>query len=481
MSRPVTLNRTRQAGKYTQLGYRTVRSAERDGMTFTAASGDRHMAAHRTKLITQSRDFYRNNAIYKGMIDRAVAYIVGKGFGLQMKLADAQANEIIEKQLWKPFWRRPEIRNLQSGKMLEKMVCREAMLCGDVGLIKTNKSVLQVREAEQICGKETCPSGVLLNQYGTPAAFFVSQYSEHGRIDRRTARRIAAEDFLFIANLDRPSASRGVPAAQSSFPMLHRINDVCDSEAICWQILSKLAVSIVREGGPEDGYTRTGPDPDASGKDTDFTTRLTELDYALMFHGNPGESVAGIDRNIPGRDFPESIRMFLRLLGLPLGLPLELVLLDWTKSNYSQSRAVLEQAYQTFLDWQDLLEDFFYTPILTWKLDQWAAAGLIDGPEAWDFEWIRPTFPWIDQLKETQAKGDMVDRAFATHGQVCKSLGTDRETMVSARRREVTEAIQVAQEIKQTTGVDVPWELFAGLGTANQSATPAEKQPDDDN
>ena len=464
-----------QTGRYTQLGYKSVRMADRDGISFTGASADKHMKVDRVRLVDQSRDFWRNNPIYKGMIDRAVAYIIGKGFGLQMKTAKPELNSKIENVLWRGFWERPEIRNLQSGKMLEKMICRETMLCGDVGAIKTDKAVLQTIEAEQICGKEPYPNGIIKNTYGTPTAFYVSQYGDFGRLDKRTARKIDAKNFLFVANLDRPSATRGVPAAQAAFPMLHRINDVCDSEAVAWQILSKLSVAVIREGGPEMGFAASGTDASASGNDTDFTTRLTELDYALMFHGNPGETVQGIERNIPGKNFSESLRMFLRLLGLPLGLPLEVVLLDWTKSNYSQSRAVLEQAYQTFLDWQDLLEDFFHSPVLEWKLTQWAQSGLIPERKDYDWEWIRPTFPWIDQLKETEAKGNMVDRGFATHGQVCKSLGTDRESMIASREREVTEAIERAQAIEKKTGEKVPWQIFAGMSVpAKTDAKPAE-------
>ncbi len=463
-----------QYGRYTQLGYRTVRAADRDGLYYTSASGDRHMQIDRLRLINQSRDFWRNNPIYKGMIDRAVSYIIGDGFKLQVQTDSPSLNSKIERY-WRDYWQRPEIRNVLSGKQLEKMVCREALVAGDVGIIKTNKSLLQLIEAEQICGRQGNDDGLEKDAYGRPIAFWVARYSPFGRIDRRTARRIDARDFLFLANLDRPSSTRGVPAAQSAFPMLHRINDVCDSEAVAWQILSKLAVSVIREGGPELAYAASGADPSASGSDTDLTTRLTELDYALMFHGNPGESVQGIDRNIPGQNFTESLRMFLRLLGLPLGLPLELVLLDWTQSNYSQSRAVLEQAYQTFLDWQDLHEEFLLTPVFEWKLSQWVSQNLIGSRREVPFTWIRPTFPWIDQLKETQAKGEMVDRMFMLHGQVCKSLGMDREEMVKARKREILDAIETASEIQQQTGQSVPWELFAGMQIMTNK-TPSDKK-----
>ncbi len=248
--------------------------------------------------------------------------------------------------------------------------------------------------------------------------------------------------------------------------MLHRINDVCDSEAIAWQMLARLAVSVTREDGAVLAYGESEPDPEKSTGDTsgDLSMRMTELDYALIFHGNPGEKVQGIERNIPGKDFSESLRMFLRLLGLPLGLPLELILLDWTKGNYSQSRAVLEQAYQTFLGWQKLLEASVHSAVYEWKVEGWQRAGVLPArADAMAHEWIKPSFPWIDKLKEAQSYGVLLDRGLTTHALACKALNMDRGEVVAARVAEVEDAIKRAKEIKEATGVDVPWQMFCGL------------------
>jgi capsid protein len=182
-----------------------------------------------------------------------------------------------------------------------------------------------------------------------------------------------------------------------------------------------------------------------------------------MFHANPGEKIEGIERNIPGQNFSESLRMFLRMLGLPLGIPLEIVLLDWTQSNYSQSRAVLQQSYQTFMDWQEMMKSFFYTPQFEWKLEQWRTAGLVSRRNNIQHEWITPDYPWLDQLKEAKAWATQVERGFVTHAQVCKSLNSDRIDIVNRRELEVRDAIKRSQEIEKETQVKVPWEMFCGM------------------
>ncbi len=471
----------------TGYGYRSAATATAEGRSYSSYSGDRQLDFHRKILLAHSRDLWRNNGIYKGIIERAVSYIVGNGFGLRVKTSSAATNRKVE-GLWRQWWRRPEIRGILTGPQVARMICREILVAGDHGIIKTDKATIRLIEAEQIDHK-IFSDGIDKDDFGAPQTFYVAPYSSSGVVQTSKATGVKAGDFIFLTDPCRPSQTRGVPALQSSFPMLHRINDVCDSEAISWQLLARYAITILREGGPSLGYDESGVDDDkADAEGDDTTTRVTELDYALIFHGEPGDEVKGIERNIPGKDFPASIRMFLRLLGLPLGIPLEIILLDWTQSNYSQSRAVLEQAYETFQSYQDLLEEQCFTPLLNWKLGHWSAdvgtraltelqSGLrSDGGPS--YEWIRPTYPWLDQLKEAQAHAAKLDRTLTTHAHVLKSQKLDREDVLSTRRTEVEEAIQMARQIEERfPGAQVPWQIFAGLPAP--AATPAATAPQD--
>jgi len=470
-----------QFGRYTALGFRSASIAERGGRGHSGGSGDAHSRYDRPRLINQSRTFYRDNGLYKGMIDRAIDYMVGSGFTLQVKTDNTNFNKKLE-GLWNSWNFKPEIRGLLLGFETAQMFLREAILCGDIGAIKTNKGVLQIIEAEQINGGNQSKDGIDKNIFGVPTGYWVSGYNDHGYLNTTTSRKIDPANFLFMTNPDRPSSTRGVPACQSVFAMLHRINDVCDSEAIAMQLLSRLAVAVTRENADQRAFIESKEDPKKAGADTtgQLGSRLMELEYALMFHARPGEKIEGIEHNIPGKNFGESLRLFLRLLGLPLGLPLEIVLLDWTNSNYSQSRAVLEQAFQSFIKWQSKLDGFYYTPAFEWKLQGWRSSGLLGNRKEIPYSWIKPTFPWIDQLKECQAKGMMIDRALMTHSEACKSRGQDRDDVIEGRKKEVIEAIEIAGDIKTRTGMEVDWKLFAGLANEKNSEAKKTKQPADD-
>jgi len=480
----------RNPGVYGALGYRSASVADGEARSYVSYPGFAHAERDRTSLINQSREFLRNNAIYKGIIEMMVRYIVGNGFELQ--LSGASKTQCAKAEaMWKQWNRRPEIRNIQSGAKLAQMVQREIFVAGDTALLMTDTGLAQHFEAEQIASrrkternKSEFVNGIRKDKYGRPVEFNLCPWKDSA-VNVNGGKPQKAENVLYLTDPERPSQVRGVPVMQAAFPMLHRINDICDSEAIAWQLLSRIAVAIERENGPQLGHAESVADPSKSSDELegDLATRMTELGYALMFHARPGEKVQGIERNIPGKDFTASIRMFLRLLGLPVGCPLELVLLDWTGCNYSVSRAVLQQAFEMFVGWQQMLEDFYYRPLFVWKLKEWQEKSELAKSSKFKIEWIKKTFPWIDALKEAQAYATQVERGFTTHRRVCKSLNTDQDEVIARRRDEVTAAIKLAKEIETDTGVLPPWEYFAGIKPGldkKDTAKPAEKEEQGD-
>lgn len=478
------LDVVRGRGAYGAFGYRSATEAARDGRAPSSGSGDHQQQTDRQRLVLQARDFQRNNGIFSGMIERATSYVVGNGFGLQAKSEDPEWNAKAE-ALWTEFWELPEIRRIHSGASLEQMICSELMTCGDVGAVKTDQGLIQLIESEQIMGRGGALDGIRKDKWGRPTRFSVAPYAKSGALDPANAVEFSPEEFLFLTNPLRPSATRSVPPCQASFPMLHRINDVCDSVAVAWQLQSRIAMSVTRQNGPLLGVTESRTDENLEGSDTEgrAATRVREFDYGIFFEGEPGDEIKGVDRTVPGKDFSADLTMMMRLMGLPLGLPIEIILLDWTKSNYSQSRAVLEQSYVTFRKWQKRLKSFFHSPVYRWFVDLMVEAKrLARRKDSYAHEWIMPSFPWIDQLKEAQAYGAKVDRSFCTHAQVLKSLDQDRDDVVAARDREIRDAIKRAQAIEAETGVKVPWEPFAGLmvPVSQPAPAPADKPEEKD-
>jgi capsid protein len=442
------------------------------GTGTTGISGRREMQYDRDALVQISRELYRKNPIYYGMVNTAVDYIIGTGHKLQCISTNKRQQKTADlvEDLWNDFMFSPEIRGMLTGDEMQAMVMQELLLCGDTAAIKiAGEGKVQLIESEQIAGRKTAgyDDGIKTDSFGRILSFNVCPYKS-GYISVKVGTEKQAQDVIFLASFDRPSDVRAMPVCQASFPMIHRIDDVCNAEAIAWQTLARFAVAITAETARSDGFQGSVSDATLTTDQSTLTDRVSDLGYALLFNGKVGEKIEGISRNIPGKDFPQSIRTFLRLLGLPMGLPLELTFLDWTESNYSQSRAVLEHCKRRFARWQRTFQQGFLDKLLEWKLRQWIAEGKLSNIPL-THSWIGPAFPWLDPLKEAEAMGKQMELGISTLHEVLSMQGKDYDAVMAMREREVDKAVELVKKY-QSMDIDVPIELFCGLPYPNKSS-----------
>jgi capsid protein len=437
---------------------------------FWPRAGEEVQRYERTQLLGLSRKFQRDNAIYQGVVRKSVGYIVGKGFKVQARTPDPRWNSQAE-HLWKAWWAQPDVTGARSGLDVLKALCSELMVTGEAWALLTNRGTVQLMEAEQVAGDTPADNGVVKDASGFVTDYLVRSWDRMGT--QQSPVKVRADFIACAQHLDRPSCERGVPVGQSVFAMLHRVNDVLDSEALSWQMISRIALAWLtqQEVDPNTGEAIIS-DPAANPLDQIF-----EGDTALIVRGLPGDEIRAIDRNIPGKDFPQSIRMFLRLIGVPFGMPLEFILLDWTGGNYTQGRAVMEQTYAGFEATQALIKRIV-SKIYVWKLGEWVKMGLLPRAEYWAaHEIFTPSWPWLDQLKEIQAATESVEGGLCTHTEVLARLNKDREEFLVLQEKETIEAIAIAKRIETDTGVKVDWKIFAGRAAGKTEAAVKAGEP----
>lgn len=468
-----------QSGAYSAYGYHSARQAAKDGRSPpSAGAAASHDRFDRERLIAQSRTFLRNNGLYRG-IGRAWRQLIhGDGFKINVRPADAETatddlkaycNEV--EADWRAFWAMPDVRGRLSGRRIGALIVDELFAAGDVGVVlaDVDGGRLQVVEAEQIHGRTSVlDDGIEKDTWGRPTKFWVCPYdSRSGSLAYRDAKEYAPGEFLLIGAQDRASSTRSVPPLQASFPNLHRLEDIANSEAVAWQMQARIAVMVNRKSGapmPGEG-NRADPNRTTAEDGDSATPRVVDVGYGLFFFGEQGDEVKGMERTAPSRSFRESHSSLARLLGMPIGMPLELFLFDWTQNNYSQTRAVVALCADAFLEWLLLLEESFYAPVQRWRMQRAQAAGkLRAAPGEIVVEWIKPAFPWIDLLAETQAHGEAVAKGFRSYSSVVKSQNDDPDAVRAQQARDVEAAIEKADAIeKKYPGRVVPYQIFCGL------------------
>jgi len=451
-----TATRRVLGGEGIRFGYRAASEIRRSPNAVpSGGSEDFHLRYDRDVMMRQSRALARDNGLFQGIHRVAIDNILGGGFALQATTSNAKTNERLE-ALFAEWCEAPEIRGMDVWDQVEQFALSDMMIAGDVGAILLAEGQIQFVEAERIDHGGTSPrsatnsmeSGLELDAYGKPVRFFVKDYDARSSSTRGRARAIDAGDFVFAANRRRSSQTRGVPALLATFADINRLDDILSSEAASWQILSRLAVARKQDDGPQLAAQQAIAQNNSDATTEDLAQTVHDVGMALIFNCKPGESIEGITHNIPGPNFEQSVRVYLRLLGLPLGLPLELIILDWSQSNYSSARAALEQAFLNFRRWQLRMMRSWHTPIYRWRVRSWIEAGLIaERPDIFRHTWIAPEFPWLDQLKEAQAWGMKLDRGLALHAEALKSVRRDRTEWLGMREREIDEAHEIAAKL----------------------------------
>jgi len=484
--------------KYDMLGHRVADLASEQGLGTYRETGDSASRYDRQTLVNLYREVMDENIILSSISDRMATNLVGAdGFALQARTGDKATDEYIEKVIWPRFTQNPEYRELFTWSDVQKGVCKEMIGVGDVGFLKIKPTrQLQAIESEWI----NSPTGAQMRSIGTDRkveqgiemtlggkvlAYWHNPPTQYG-YPSGNAERMDRKNFIYVhGDIQRFSRTRPLPPFIQVMSCIWRLDDILDSEALCWQLLARLAFIINKDGSDEDAYDDSDEREDY--ESPEITDRIQDIGTGLIMHGSEGDKVEGVNRNLPGKDFPASLRAFMQLFAMRYGLPLEVLMLDWSKTNFSSGRAALTQAGLTIHDWQMSQVRQFHRPVYEWILRLAIEDGEIDySPTIFDHEWFPPAPPWVDAKEEAESWGIRVDRGLVTFSDALKHQGKDRSEENERRREDIEEAIKLSNDIEEQTGVKVDWKYFAGyqvgktenaVGAANSEET---KMPDDE-
>lgn len=422
----------------------------------TPSGADRHlqpMLLHRLREISRHHD--RNSCVLHGILDRMGANIVGSGFGLRPNTADKgwnQAARDIMKETLGPSIDRRGMIDLHG---IAATTLRAIGTDGDVLLVHGQDGTIQAIEAHQIgtpidaIGPGVV-NGVKVDQAGKPLGFYVHDQSYGGflQIPVSQARFVPAGDCEYIAYRTRFTQTRGMPILAASLSHFDRLDSYIDNESLAAEIDACLTFFIKRQALD---MSLLSPDK-IEALARDGTARiLQKVEPGMILQGNPGDELSSLGGKRPGMQFEPYIVTSLRILGCSIGMPLELVLLDFSKTNYSSARAALLQAYRVFEVWQSFLRDRLYMPIYRRQILRAIARRQLPArDDAFAVRVFPPKWPWVDPLKEIQALDLAIRTGVETLTGELERRGTTRDEYIETRAEELEELREA--EIPTTGG-----------------------------
>jgi hypothetical protein len=166
----------------------------------------------------------------------------------------------------------------------------------------------------------------------------------------------------------------------------------------------------------------------------------------------------------------------LQIIGVNLGLPLCLVLMDGSETNFSGWRGAVDEARKGFKTNQTNLQNRLHRPVYEFKLRQWIAedralqaAAKASGVDIFGHRWNAPTWQYIDPVSDAQGDALRIQNALTSPRRLHAEGGRDWEEIadeiVADMSYAVTKAKVKAQQINAALkdGAPVHWRELISL------------------
>lgn len=426
-------------GELERLSYRAARHTRLDRRTASQGLADTELElTHgRRVMVDRARQLERSSVLADGYLSRSVEFTVGCGFGLQAKTNSEAWNKRAER-LWKDWaTSAADVRGMETFNGLLGLVLRSYLRDGDVGAILLSDGSLQLVESDQISSpygtalQRNLIDGVELDRRGRPIAFHVVDDPDplnpavrYQGLGRRT--RVPAESFVFLARRKRLGQTRGITAFSNVAWLLDQIDGNVEAVTAAARMAACLGLVIARKN-------RMSGLPVEAGADGKNRRRLS-LEPGAMIEVGQGDTVTQINPSQPGQNWPEFVRMLARLVGVSFGIPVEIGMLNFEKSNFSNARTALMQAWQVWRCHQLMLKGFA-TRVYHWRILDWMERGLLPvRSDALTHVWTSPGWQWIDPEKEIKSTMAACDAGLDSLQRAAARMGLDWEELLEEQR-----------------------------------------------
>ena len=417
----------------------------RSGMvTATGSAADYHYRIEQAYfgIIEQARELFRNHCLVAQGIRRLVANILSGGFTLDIRTGDDGLNKELSAR-WYAWSENPDACDIQGEQDfhgMEKLCLQQVIVDGDLVTLPTIDGELQQIEAHRLRNpKRTTRNvvhGVELDAEDKPRRR-LAYWIAHEDIDAYYPVPLASEMTRYPARVDgvrqilhhylpdRTSQTRGVSCLAPPMETAGMGDDLMFAQLVKAQMAA--AATMIRELGENAQPINfsaggAGQDVTTEVRPTGETRQLGGWQPGMEIFGFPGERIRIESANVPNAEFFQHAMLILSIVAVNLDLPVQVLMLDATHTNFSGWRGSVDQARQRWQEIQRWLIGSFHTPVYLWKVRQWAADDAVlrrtleeqdwqrrpgaDGIDAFGHVWHTAGWPYIEPTQD--ATGDLI-------------------------------------------------------------------------
>lgn len=294
---------------------------------------------------------------------------------------------------------------------------------------------------------------------------------------------------FFPRHRRRNSATRGVtPLAPATDPI--EFEDRIQFAALvkaqianCWGILRTREGATERPSTPPSSARGGTNDPQIGSRsnetrDDGTVSVIEDMKPGMDIRARDGEKIQAFSANIPNAEFFPHAMMVLTFVAINLKLPLCVLLLDPSQTNFSGYRGALGEAQKSWRKLQKWFTAHWFTPIYQWKLRQFAAedASLRRKYEANPLDylahaWHSPGWDYIDPMKDATSDLLQVGNSLISQSRRCgkRNIVWDSEEQLILKEREqsIRRAVEISNrlntELSLVDSEKVSWREVAAM------------------
>lgn len=466
-----------------------------------AASADADLLPDLQSLTARSRDLNRNNGLMAGGMQTLRDNIVGS----TLRLSTAPDYRLLGKSLeWALEWGNnteakfrswADTTEVDAGRSqnllgLTLQMLGGAMLNGDAAALPlwlpragdrwgTRMLVVESDRLSTPLGlehRDDIRGGVEMDRYGAPVAYhFLKRHPgdafgfggfgmagrpalEWERIPAYTAwgrRRV-----VHLMDRERTGQSRGRPIVSAVMSEFRMAGKYASNELKASVANSLVAAFLESDLSQEASAQLFGEDPRGAWNQSAQQSKGTNRDLRKMEAGAViplpvGARLSSFAPNRPNQAFEAFMLAVLRNIAAGMNMPYELLLKDFSRTNYSSARAALLEAWRYFNGRRRWLTDYWLRAVYELWLEEAVNAGEVEAPDFYAnrYAYSRARFifggrGWVDPVKEAQAAQLRMQMGLSTLERECAEQGEDYE--------EVLDQLAIERRMRAERGLPEP-------------------------
>ena len=437
----------------------------RTGLAPQGSTADYHyrVEQHYYDDIEKARDMDRNDSLVGQTVTRAVDNIIQDGFTLEPQTGDA----VLDRDLydrWQEWAISPDACDAQAEFTFhdfERFNCRAMLVDGDIIEVGTDEGTLQAWEAHQIrtfTQRENTIFGVEMNQFRKRISYWLiaDPINPHRSKSQEVQLPVWSDEgyrqIFHTYNPRRMTQTRGITAFAPIFAVAGMREDIDFAMLVQRQVASCFAIFRKRQFIPEAPHlTPSYGESTTEITGTGETRYIENIAPGMEIIGQPGEELQGFSPDIPGAGYEFQLKTILQTIGVNLGLPLCLVLMDGSETNFSGWRGAVDEARKGFKANQRNIIKRFHEPVYRWKVRQWLSedTALRNVPSTvniFGHHWSAPVWDYIDPVADAQGDQIRLQNGLISPRRLHQERGRDWEVVADETIADMEYAITKAKE-----------------------------------